>query len=69
MTLPYLAALIPREHEVQIMDGLWGPIHFEAPVDIVGISFMSHHARLALQTAAEFRRRTGIMGTEPEQCS
>ncbi len=75
MTLPYLAALTPREHRVEIKDDLWDEIDFHAPVDLVALSFMSHHANRAWQIAAGFRKRgvPVVMGgfhvtLAPEEC-
>ncbi len=75
MTLPYLAGLTPREHDVEIKDDLWDRIDFDAPVDLVALSFMSHQASRAYQISEEFRkrRRTVVMGgfhvtLAPEEC-
>ena len=57
MTLPYLAALTPREHAVEIKDDLRDPIDIDAPVDLVALTFMSHQARRAYQIAEGFRKR------------
>lgn len=57
ITLPYLAALTPPDWEVRIVDECFEPVNFDEPCDLVGISFMSHHAPRAYQIADEFRQR------------
>jgi len=57
MTLPYVAALAPREARVQIKDDLLEDITFQEDCDLVGLSFMSHQASRAYQIAAGFRAR------------
>jgi radical SAM superfamily enzyme YgiQ (UPF0313 family) len=57
MTLPYVAALTPKDVDVEIKDDLLEDITFQEECDLVGISFMSHQAPRAYQIAAGFRRR------------
>jgi radical SAM superfamily enzyme YgiQ (UPF0313 family) len=57
MTLPYVAALTPKDVGVEIKDDLLDDITFQEECDLVGISFMSHQAPRAYQLAAGFRRR------------
>jgi radical SAM superfamily enzyme YgiQ (UPF0313 family) len=57
MTLPYLAALTPRDIQVQIKDDLLEEITFQEEADLVGLTFMSHQAPRAYQLAAGFRSR------------
>ncbi len=57
ITLPYLAALTPPDWEVSIVDEWFGPVDFDEPCDLVGISFMSHQTPRAYQIADGFRAR------------
>jgi radical SAM superfamily enzyme YgiQ (UPF0313 family) len=57
ITLPYLAALTPPGWEVHLVDECFTPLDLDEPCDLVGISFMSHHAPRAYQIADEFRAR------------
>lgn len=75
MTLPYIAALTPKEFQVRIKDDLLEEITFQEDCDLVGLSFMSHQAPRAYQIAAGFRRRgiPVVMGgfhatLAPEEC-
>jgi len=75
MTLPYVAALVPRDIQVEIKDDLLEEITFKEDCDLVGLSFMSHQAPRAYQLAAGFRSRgiPVVMGgfhatLAPEEC-
>ncbi len=75
MTLPYLAALAPRDIQVEIKDDLLEEISFKEQCDLVALSFMSHQAPRAYQLAAGFRGRgiPVVMGgfhatLAPEEC-
>jgi radical SAM superfamily enzyme YgiQ (UPF0313 family) len=57
MTLPYLAALVPPDIDVQIKDDLLEEITFNEKVDLVALTCMSHQANRAYEIAAGFRRR------------
>jgi radical SAM superfamily enzyme YgiQ (UPF0313 family) len=57
MTLPYLAALTPRDIQVEIKDDLLEEITFQEKADLVALTFMSHQAPRAYQLAAGFRQR------------
>ena len=57
MTLPYLAALVPPDIDVQIKDDLLEEITFREKVDLVALTCMSHQANRAYEIAAGFRRR------------
>ncbi len=57
MTLPYLAALVPNDIEVQIKDDLLEEITFRENADLVALTCMSHQANRAYEIAAGFRRR------------
>jgi radical SAM superfamily enzyme YgiQ (UPF0313 family) len=75
MTLPYVAALTPRDVQVEIKDDLLEDITFREDCDLAALSFMSHQAPRAYQIAAGFRRRGipvvlgGFHATlAPEEC-
>jgi radical SAM superfamily enzyme YgiQ (UPF0313 family) len=57
MTLFYLAGMVPPHHSVSVVDERVGPIDFDDPVDLVGISVMTHTARHAYEVADRFRRQ------------
>jgi radical SAM superfamily enzyme YgiQ (UPF0313 family) len=57
MTLPYVAALTPKDVDVTIKDDLYEEIPFGEHFDLVGLTCMSHQASRAYQIADEFRRR------------
>lgn len=57
LTLPYLAALFPREHRIEIIEDDLEEIDFDAPVDLVGITAMTSRAPRAYQIADRFRAR------------
>ncbi|MCL5292070.1 MAG: B12-binding domain-containing radical SAM protein [Actinobacteria bacterium] len=56
LTLPLLAALVPPEHEVRIVDENVDPIDYEWP-DVAGITIMTVMAPRAYRIADEFRKR------------
>ncbi|OGB90535.1 hypothetical protein A2625_03200 [candidate division WOR-1 bacterium RIFCSPHIGHO2_01_FULL_53_15] len=55
--LAAVAALVPEEHEVCIIDENAAPINFDDRVDLVGISAMTPMAPRAYEIASEFRKR------------
>ena len=57
LALPTLAALTPGDVEIRIEDENLGPITFDEPVDVVGITFVSFMAPRAYQIADAFRER------------
>lgn len=57
LPLTVVAALTPREHAVRIVDENVEALDFDAPVDVVGITFMTALAPRAYQIAGEFRAR------------
>jgi radical SAM superfamily enzyme YgiQ (UPF0313 family) len=57
MTLPYVAALTPRDIQVEIKDDMLEDVTFREDCDLVGLTCMSHQAPRAYQLAAGFRRR------------
>jgi radical SAM superfamily enzyme YgiQ (UPF0313 family) len=76
MTMPYVAALVPPDIEVEIKDDLLEEITFREDCDLVALSFMSHQAPRAYQLAAGFRSRRipVVMGgfhatLAPDECA
>ena len=57
MTLPYLAALVPPDIDVQIKDDMLEDITFREKPDLVALTCMSHQANRAYEIAAGFRRQ------------
>jgi radical SAM superfamily enzyme YgiQ (UPF0313 family) len=57
MTLPYLAALVPDDIEVQIKDDLLEEITFREKTDLVALTCMSTQPNRAYEIAAGFRRQ------------
>ena len=57
LTMPLLAALTPREHEVTHTDEIVDPVRFDVPADLVGITAPTPSALHAYSLAREFRRR------------
>ena len=57
MTLPYLAALAPREWDVALIDEQLDDVNFSAPADIVAITAWTMNSLRAYEIADEFRKR------------
>ncbi len=57
LSLPTVAGLTPREHEVVLCDENVEPIDFDTDADIVGLTGYVVHAKRLFDIAAEFRRR------------
>ena len=57
LSLPTVAALTPREHEVILCDENVEPIDFEVDADIIGLTGYVIHKKRLFELAAEFRRR------------
>jgi len=57
LSLPTVAGLTPREHEVVLCDENVEPIDFDTDADIVGLTGYVIHRKHILELAAEFRRR------------
>jgi radical SAM superfamily enzyme YgiQ (UPF0313 family) len=57
LTMPLIAALTPREHQVSHTDEIVEPARFDAPADLVGITAPTPSALHAYDLAREFRRR------------
>ena len=57
LTLTTLAAMVPPDIEVKLVDGSVDPIPMNEPADLVGISVITGCARPAYALAKHFRRR------------
>ncbi len=57
LSMPTVAGLTPREHEVVLCDEGVEPIDFDAPADIVGVTGYNVHKQRMLEIVEEFRRR------------
>jgi len=57
LSLPTVAGLTPRQHEIVLCDENVEEIDFDRDADIVGITGYVIHRRRILEIAAEFRRR------------
>ena len=57
LSLPTVAGITPREHEVVLCDENVEPIDFETDADIVGLTGYVIHKQRIFELAAEFRRR------------
>jgi radical SAM superfamily enzyme YgiQ (UPF0313 family) len=57
LSLPTVAGLTPREHDIILCDENVEPIDFETDADIVGVTGYVIHKKRMLEIIAEFRRR------------
>ncbi|OGW53100.1 MAG: hypothetical protein A2Y81_11555, partial [Nitrospirae bacterium RBG_13_43_8] len=57
LTILYLAAMVPKEHHVTVVEEALEDINFDAPVDLVALSVLTGSSRRAYDIAAEYRRR------------
>ena len=57
LSLPTVAGITPREHEVVLCDENVEPIDFDFDADIVGLTGYVVHTQRIFEIAAEFRRR------------
>ena len=57
LSLPTVAGITPREHEVVLCDENVEPIDFETDADIIGLTGYVVHKQRIFDVAAEFRRR------------
>lgn len=64
ITLPHLAALTPKEHNVRIVNENYENINFDVDVDLIGITCYTMTAPRVYKIADEFRKRgkTVILG-------
>ena len=64
ITLPHLAALVPRKHDVEIINENYDDLDFNADVDLVGITCLTMTSKRVYEIADEFRKRgkTVILG-------
>jgi radical SAM superfamily enzyme YgiQ (UPF0313 family) len=56
ITMPYLAAFVPKHWTVRHIDECVSPVDFDAPVDLVGITLHTPSAPHAYATADQFRQ-------------
>ena len=61
LTLPYLAALTPREWEVILIDEQLNDVDFDASVDVVAITSWTMNSLRAYEIADRFRARGVIV--------
>src|SRR6478672_7838691 len=57
LSLPTVAGITPREHDVVLMDENVEEIDFDVEADIIGLTGYVIHKRRIFELAAEFRRR------------
>jgi radical SAM superfamily enzyme YgiQ (UPF0313 family) len=57
LSLPTVAGITPREHEVVLCDENVEPVDFDTDADIVGLTGYVIHKQRIFELAAEFRRR------------
>ncbi len=57
MTLPYLKALTPPEHQVSMVDELFYDVDLDSDAEVVGLTAMGPQIARAYDLADEFRRR------------
>jgi radical SAM superfamily enzyme YgiQ (UPF0313 family) len=57
LILPYLAALAPKEWDVQLVDEQLSDVDFNAPVDVVAITAWTMNSLRAYDIADRFRKR------------
>lgn len=57
LTLPYLAALIPDGHDIQIINEGLAPLDFSHPADLVGITSITCRAPRAYWIADQYRAK------------
>jgi radical SAM superfamily enzyme YgiQ (UPF0313 family) len=57
LSLPTVAGITPREHDVVLMDENVEPIDFNVDADIIGLTGYVIHKKRIFELAAEFKRR------------
>jgi len=64
ITLPHIAAITPKEHEVKIVNENYTSLNFDEDADLVGITCYTMTAPRVYEIADEFRRRgkTVVLG-------
>ncbi|HEC89255.1 MAG TPA: B12-binding domain-containing radical SAM protein, partial [Thermoplasmatales archaeon] len=64
ITLPYIAAITPKKHEVKIVNENYVDLDFDEDADLVGITCYTMTAPRVYEIADEFRRRgkTVVLG-------
>jgi radical SAM superfamily enzyme YgiQ (UPF0313 family) len=64
LAFPVLAALTPKDHEVELVVGGHNEIDYDQNFDLVGISTVTRYSPLAYEIAQEFRKRgsTVVLG-------
>ena len=60
MTLPYLAALTPREWTVNLIDEQLSPIDFDAPADLVALTTWTINSLRGVMRSANSYRQRGV---------
>ncbi len=69
LSLPYLAALTPKEWEVTLIDELLTEIDFNAPVDVVAITTLTINSLRTYEIADAFKiRRVPVLIGGPHTC-
>jgi len=62
LTLSLIAALTPPEHEIQIVEEVYGEkVNFDGDYDVIGISIMTQTCIRGYQIANEFKKRGKIV--------
>ena len=64
LTIYYLAGMVPKKHDVSVLDESVEDINFDEPLDLVGITTTTITAERAYQISDEYRKRgvTVVMG-------
>ena len=62
LTLSLIAALTPPEHEIEVVEEVYGEtVNFDGDYDVIGISIMTQTSIRGYQIANEFRKRGKIV--------
>ena len=62
LTLSLIAALTPPEHEIQIVEEVYGErVNFDGDYDVIGISIMTQTCIRGYQIATEFKKRGKVV--------
>jgi radical SAM superfamily enzyme YgiQ (UPF0313 family) len=57
LAFPILAALTPKEHDIELVEGGHNEINYNVDYDLVGITAVTQYSNLAYGIADEFRKR------------